>query len=297
MKLYPFQEEGMRYLFGNRRAYLADDMGLGKTPQAIVAARQVQPERTAILCPAIAVPMWEKRWKEWDGPGVPFVRSYSKLVANPSLAGTVADADLLILDEAHYLKSLYSKRSRFALTLANRAPWVWLLSGTPTPNHPGELYTVLLAVWPDLLREYGIDSYMAFLSRFTYFRPTEWGPKVYGARNVELLREIIGNVMLRRRLQDVALDLPPLRWESFPIEARGPGMPELDALGPDLITYGELPAESPYVATTRRLIGEYKAPFVAELLASELRSQAYEKIVVLAYHRSVLDILEPRLTA
>jgi SNF2 family DNA or RNA helicase len=300
MKLYPFQREGVQYLVGNRRAYLADEMGLGKTPQAIVAARQVQPERISVICPAIAEPMWRRRWAEWEGPGVPYVTSYAKLVSRPSRADIVADSDLLILDEAHYVKSIDSKRTRIALTLANRAERVWLLSGTPMPNHPGELYAPLRAVWPDLLRERDINSYADLLRRYTYCRPTPHGIKVFGLRPGTDLRELVQRVIFRRLLKDVALDLPPLRWEPYPMEVtyaeRDAIAEAVDAGDPDswgnMQVFGELPAESPHMATTRRLIGEAKAHGAGITISRELTDKAYDKIVVLAYHRSVLDTLQ-----
>ena len=45
----------------------------------------------------------------------------------------------------------------------------------------------------------------------------------------------------------------------------------------------------------RRLLGELKAPLVADQIYDEMEDGAYDAIVVMAYHRSVLDVLEHRL--
>jgi SNF2 family DNA or RNA helicase len=49
------------------------------------------------------------------------------------------------------------------------------------------------------------------------------------------------------------------------------------------------------LAELRRVIGEVKAPTIAGILADELRDQAYNKIVIFAYHHSVIEILQSEL--
>src|SRR5690606_8317857 len=55
-------------------------------------------------------------------------------------------------------------------------------------------------------------------------------------------------------------------------------------------------ADEASLSRLRKLLGVAKAPFVASVLKDELESGAYGKLVVLAHHRDVLDLLEDALS-
>lgn len=63
LKPYPFQEEGRDFLQANDHAFLADDMGVGKTVQAVIALRG---EPVLIVCPPVAVGVWERHLRDWS---------------------------------------------------------------------------------------------------------------------------------------------------------------------------------------------------------------------------------------
>ncbi len=66
MKLFPYQEDGVRHLTSSLPAsYLADKPGLGKTLQAITAATQLGAQSLLILCPAAIVSQWQAHVKSW----------------------------------------------------------------------------------------------------------------------------------------------------------------------------------------------------------------------------------------
>ncbi len=283
MNLYPYQEAGRDFLAGRTRAYLADRMGLGKSAQAITAARIVNPKHTIIVAPASAVPNWRAEWEMWEGPGEPQIISYS----SAALRDRQTYAPLVILDEAHYVKSPSAKRTRASLRLAQAAEYAWLLSATPMPNSPIELYPPIKYLWPEVLEELGIRTADEWMHRFCKVRRTQYGYKPYAVRNGAQLREILSRFMLRRMPEDVGLDLPPLRVDLH-------RLPEADA---DLSAYESMEAdERTYASSLRRVLGVAKAPAVARLIHEELSSKQYHKIVVLYYHREVGNILRQSLT-
>lgn len=288
-RLYPFQKVGAEFLYYNKRAYLADQMGLGKTVQAITAARAVGPERTLVVCPASAVPNWEHEWAEWDGPGTPEVISYSSLIRH----GIDRMPELVILDEAHYTKSPSAKRSRAALRIARKAEWAWLLSGTPMPNNPTELWTPIKYLWPEIAKAVGCSTKFEWMNKFTMWRPTPYGPKPYAVDNGALLRKHLNRIMLRRRLEDVGLELPPLRVDLVRLPKNRSVEKVLDAAREEL--QGDVPdeffSETDYTSTFRRILGTAKAPLIARQIIEELQDGAYNKIVVLYYHKDVRDAL------
>lgn len=314
MSLYPFQKTGVEYLWQRRRAYLADEMGLGKTPQVIVAANlldtiSARPSfRVLVLCPAIAVPVWEREWLMWEGTGTLEVVSYPWLALHPEYVHEKKSYhDLVILDEAQFCKSMDAKRTRAALVLASWADHAWCLSGTPLQNHFGELYPVIRALFPHVLPR-GVTSYDHFLDHFCETIDTPYGLKVLKLRPERLVeaKTITDRIMLRRVLDEVEMELPPLRWESVPLpkptaEQMALVSDVIEAMGntsyraiTQALDRGELPKEGPSVAQLRRAIGAAKAHVAADVLDEELSIEP-RKIVVMAYHRDVLDVLERKL--
>jgi SWI/SNF-related matrix-associated actin-dependent regulator 1 of chromatin subfamily A len=202
--------------------------------------------------------------------------------------GAPPSPDHLIVDEAHYCKNPQAKRTRAALKLANRSPRVWFLSGTPMPNHPGELYPVFRAVWPDLIPE-GIGGYLAWLDRFCHWTTNDYGSvKVYGAKNTALLRDMLDKIMLIRTAEDVALDLPEIRFEEMRVTVTE-DLPDADeAAVLQAVRRGE---QSKSTSELRHALGVEKAKAVVPVLLDELQDTTH-KLVVMAYHRKALDILE-----
>ena len=294
---------GRKYLASNRRAYLADELGLGKTAEGVCAMADIDARRPMVICPASVIPTWERNVRAWTPHRpMPTILSYdrARILGLDELLR--AAPDLLIVDEAHYCAHMSAERTRVVMGLANQTPWVWFLSGTPVRNHAGELYPVLRAVWPDQLRKAGVRDYRQFLDTFTVSVLTRYGPKVIRNRNAEMLRQLLEPVMLRRRLQDVALELPELRWESWyqnigddtvAINRVLQGIPGYEALRMSLM-HDEFPQDSPHLATLCRQVGVTKAVPAALALAEELDA-GLEKVVVMYYHRDVREILRREL--
>ena len=101
----------------------------------------------------------------------------------------------IIVDEAHKIKNIDSKRSQ-AIRAIN-IPHKILLSGTPMLNRPGELWALINYLNPSL-----VGAYDTFIRRYTYDKKT--------ARNVDELREILKPIMIRRTKKQVMKDLPPI---------------------------------------------------------------------------------------
>lgn len=290
--LYPFQREGVSFLRSHTRAYLADEMGLGKTVQAVVAAASVPGiETMLVVCPASAIPNWHHEAEAW-GRLRPVVLSYDRLRGSSVLAtATRAHGwDLVVLDEAHYCKTPSAKRTKAALAVATRARRAWLLSGTPLPNHPGELWPAVRALWPELVPD-GVRTAFQWFNHFCTWRMTDYGPRATGVKNGPEFRAIVNQFMLRRKTLGVGLDLPPLRTDLFRLPPDERFADALREFGDLRDPNGLLNPLEPSVARLRRFLGEYKAPRIAELLVEELRDGAYKQIVVFAHHLSVLGRL------
>ena len=288
MNLFPFQDTGARWLAARRFAYLADEMGLGKTPQAICAADLAGARAVSVVCPASVKANWEREIERWSlGLWDYDVRSYDAAVRHG-----LPRADTYIIDEAHYLKTPGAARTKTLLGAGSRlrdAQRIWALSGTPAPNHVGEMWT-----W---LRLFGATelAHRKFLEAHVNFRDTPYGPKVFGNKRgaLDQLGPTLEPLMLRRKKAEVLQDLPAIRWGDISLAQNVSNrFPSVDT---PLIVGDDLPAEDEHIARLRKLTGELKAAPLAAFLAEELQ-QTGEKIVVFAWHRAVLDILEQGLS-
>src|SRR4051812_48868587 len=180
-----YQDQGVAWIvqqLRDRRAVmLGDEAGLGKTRQALTAAVRLNAENILVICPAGARRVWQQeiqRWlPEWSGrvvlvepgfarDGLSLVPPLILVVGYDELSDTRSNVtpqlqsrlwDLLILDEAHYLKNpsnrtkaVYGRRGTSTGIQASAAR-VLLLTGTPTPNHAGEIYQHYRTLWPEAL--------------------------------------------------------------------------------------------------------------------------------------------------
>lgn len=302
MDLKPWQASGARFLAGRRHAILADEMRVGKTLTAIAAAQLVGARRILVACPAVARFNWASNFLEHlDVSSTLVLRKKDKPVQGTGVCITSYDLasaddfpgrwDVLICDEAHYLRNATAGRAQQLLGrdgLVHRAGFTWLLSGTPAVNHYGELWTALhvFGVYP--------KSYESFIREFCITQHTPYGPRVVGSTNHERLREFMGSVWLRRKLADVAPDMPRIVFETYVIEApRGWAAdfpPEVAAALESGDPVTALECLSEHTATVRRLVGTAKVPGAAELAAQDLDGNT-DKLVLFTYHRAVAEAL------
>ena len=309
--LFDYQKTGTEFLADNPAAFLADEQGLGKTIQVIAACDKLGLKKVVVICPAIAKINWRREFEKWSSVEREIkVFSYDKMTQSKEVRNEIAkfEPDVLVLDEAHYLKNRQAKRTRYIYGqfcrgdgLVRFADRVWLLSGTPIPNDVSDFWTHLKAIW-----QYPLN----FTDYTLYFCKTwngQFGLKVLGnkAERMGEFKTILSSIMLRRKSENVLTELPPLWWQDSVIEVQGwddmkhiEGDHERQAVELILqsaLTQKDLSTElndiAPHMASLRRLTALAKAKPVAAQLAGELKDNAYEKVVVFAYHRAALEAL------
>jgi len=335
MNLYPYQNEGVEFLASKRTALLADEMGLGKTAQAICAADELLAERILVVCPAVARPNWLREFQKWSLYKRPFniietmkdeidtkvstITSYDLAVRRISELNQ-GQWDVLILDEVHYLKSPNAKRTLVILGskgLVRCARYIWALSGTPMPNHAGELWLLCYTFGATRL------DYYQFTTEYCLF--TTDG-KILGTKNHDKLKALLSKMMLRRTGKQVNLQLPPIRISNvvvvgtkvqleehvsffsylYPVKEHDKLWRELDRQEARLKLMLEdeteeikklemLAALAQSVSSLRRFIGLQKVPMIAEMISQELVHYQYKKIVIFAHHQDVIESLRKRL--
>jgi len=294
LEQFGFQMEGSEWLMPRLRAMLADEMGLGKSNQAIVAARSLGLDRIVVVCPAVARLNWAREFESWwPGGPKPAIFSYDEVVRKGLRPGDFPGGiGLLILDEAHYLKTRIAKRTKLIYGgmarpgLAQLAERVWALTGTPTPNHLGEFWTHATMLWGETL------SYWQWITKYCLVHDKGWGPQVVGVR-AEMaaeFRDLVAPYVLRRRAADV-LDLPKVRWGKVLIQAKAPDKWDGRVLQDDQVEALLADASGSELATLRRLTGEAKAVPVGRYVMEMLESDPGAKVLVFGYHKKVIQAI------
>jgi superfamily II DNA or RNA helicase len=219
---YAYQWDGVAFLARTGRALLADEMGLGKTGQAILAAAALRhasrPARgVTVVCPASLRGGWQEEVHRWLGEDTVLLEGPA-----PARARTIASRprwlvthyeqvirdhrhhqahppDLLIIDEAQRAKGLWTRTARILKSI--RARYLFALTGTPLENRLEEAYSIAQLIDQRLLPPlWQLDR--------DHFVRDEKQRRVVLYRGLGALRSRLAPAFLRRRKEDVALDLP-----------------------------------------------------------------------------------------
>ena len=248
-----YQRAGIAYALERRATIIGDEMGLGKTIQAIgVINADPAIKRILVICPASLRINWMReleRWLvrrktigmavggdwPWPDPSVMIINYDVLKRHHDKLRETTWD--LLIVDEAHYLKNEKAQRTvevlgRKASKRKNKktgkmdpVPAVkpiparrrLYLTGTPIVNRPIELHPILKSIDP---AEWG--SYFKFGIEYCNGHQTRWGWNFNGASNLEeLQRKLRTTCMIRRLKKDVLTELPAKRRQVIELPADG----------------------------------------------------------------------------
>jgi len=122
------------------------------------------------------------------------------------------DYNLVICDEAHYLKNSGSKRTKLVKKMFNEVSKKILLSGTAIKNRTEELFSLLNFIDP---KEW--DNFHSFGLRYCAGYESNFGWDYKGASNLEELFQRISPYFLRRLKSDVLKDLPPKTFTVLPL--------------------------------------------------------------------------------
>ncbi|HAY81293.1 MAG TPA: helicase [Planctomycetaceae bacterium] len=202
---FPYQYEGVAFLYPRFSAVLADEMGLGKTMQAITSVRLLlcssEVKSVLFICPKPLVTNWQREFAlwapeipvaviegdqqtrawQWRDPRAPVkIANYELLVRDQETVGSTCEFDLVILDEAQRIKNRNSATSRVVRSIQRTRSWA--LTGTPIENSADDLVGI-----------------------FEFLSPGYLSPGMEARRMGPAVRDYI----LRRTKDMVLTDLPP----------------------------------------------------------------------------------------
>ena len=207
-ELRRYQEWGVKYILHQQRVLLGDEMGLGKTIQAIatmVSLRNTGATHFFIVCPASVLPNWckeiaqksklrvtkvhglgrDKALTEWFNTGGAAVTTYETI----SSLDFPEDFrfDLIIVDEAHYIKNASTRRAVNVKKLCLYTSRMLFMTGTALENKVDEMVALIDILQPEVAFQIRNLTFMASAPQF---------------------REKIAPVYYRRKREDVLTELP-----------------------------------------------------------------------------------------
>jgi SNF2 family DNA or RNA helicase len=216
---FPYQLEGVAFLYPRHAAILADEMGLGKTMQAITAIRLLlhagELRSVLLVCPKPLVTNWQREFHHW-APEVPLtvvegeqarrrwqwqlaeapvkIANYELLHRDRELlVAPGTHFDLVVLDESQRIKNRSSSTSQIVRSIPRDRNWA--LTGTPVENSPDDLVGIFEFLSPGYLNSDMKPRRMGALASDYVLRRTkdkvltELPPKMFRDADVTLTSE------------------------------------------------------------------------------------------------------------
>ena len=215
MELFNYQKQGIEFLVSKHGGMLLDEQGLGKTIQALEAVKKTNAKVLVIVCPAIMRGTWSHHVANLIPTNIQVVINsyewYVKLDNYKSLLKSIKGKRVaVIVDEAHYIKTPTSKRTKTVQHLLSLDNIVFkvLLTGTPVTRDVDDLYTQLKVFYPDFCR-----SIFEYRKKYMKCIHSYFGDIYKGFKDDYSRQEIIKylkSCSLRRTKKSAGLNLPSI---------------------------------------------------------------------------------------
>lgn len=209
--LRKYQDWGVRYSLHQKNVLLGDEMGLGKTIQAIcvmVSLFNNGGTHFLVVCPAAVMMNWirevqkmsdldameihgsdkDQEFLKWQKFGGVAVTTFETTSAILKMSDNFT-IDLLVVDEAHYIKNPDAARSKNVSAIAKKTRRNLFMTGTAMENRVEEMINLISVLNPNIANQ--LKTVTAGFS----------APK---------FRELVIPVYYRRKRSDVLTELPEL---------------------------------------------------------------------------------------
>jgi len=325
-EVLPYQREAVNFaLRRGGRVLLADEMGLGKTAQALTLCSQFPSDfPLLVVCPSSLRGNWREEASRWlpsivSNPDrhIQVVRKGSDKLRREARV-VIVSYDLIaqqeafqqsahgkkyrvvICDEAHFLKTPSSQRSKALRPILQETRRCALLTGTPALAKASELYPLLDCLLPGVL-----PSHNEFCKRYCNEKTLRLGKRHVkqweGCRLGDELYAVLDAVMVRRFKKEVLSQLPAKRRQRVVLDRLSNEQGVLKELREKMSAFGcqreegELQGGKNGAAATElfRLTGLAKVDAVAEYVQYLVEAEC--RFLLFAHHHAVMDTLQQKL--
>ena len=234
---YDYQDYGIRFMIDKilQEGFVlnADDVGLGKTIQTIATMKwfieNKGVNKILIICKKSIKKQWIDEINKFTDIGITFVmdktgdtpakrkKAYDVFSVNPQgilvtnyhtfLNDTALfqrmKIDFVVIDEVHSVKARTGKLNNNIAKITYGKPTVFL-TGTPIMSKPEDIFGIIQMVSPNYF-----GKWTNFAKKFlTIDNNSVFGSRVVGAKNLDELRTLIQNIVIRRTEYEVSIQLP-----------------------------------------------------------------------------------------
>lgn len=244
-KPYPFQKVGIKFMLEAMTNHqsgilLADDMGLGKSFQSLAVIQILRQEKKIscclIICPASVKGSWQdeiqthigekpiiiegnlsKRlelYKEFSkGTSFYLVINYDLLRKDAThISNLLPKKTLIVADETIRIKNPVAKQTKAVKILPSL--YRIALTGFPIANTVSDLWSQMDFVKPNWMSRWAFEDKFLVKTLMPFKSPKGREIKIVtGSRNLNLLKEIIEPMHIRRLKSEVLKDLPAKTFE------------------------------------------------------------------------------------
>lgn len=325
-KLEPHQVTACKFALTRNRAYLALDPGRGKTIVSAVVFNSLQPNTAGLfICEAFMRETIIEEFQKWTPYKVADVRkdTRSKIAVCPDsvlFKSETTDAiqawalhheadqkDLILfIDEAHRYKSDTAKRTRALFDeVHDLFDRVVYLSGTPMPNRPIELFSILDKAAPEVI---DFCSKHKFALKYcdakidTIFLKNRFGKVIkkdvwdYTGTHDENFEKLVARMkekfMIRQRSNTSAVSDILLVSDKLPPKVLSLEKKLLAENSPEDLMKEEL--QNPHYMTYRKLLGPLKAKPTAQVV-NDILKNTDDKVLLFAIFTDTIEALKKEL--
>jgi SWI/SNF-related matrix-associated actin-dependent regulator 1 of chromatin subfamily A len=313
ISLLPFQQElketQLQILSKFGAVLNACEMGLGKTAMTIATLIEMKPARVLVVAPSSLRFNWLQEFLKWSDKAEEYTQVITSLkdtlqnkkitiisynmLSHPRMLAMLKkyQPSVIVIDEAHYIKSASSKRTKACLGLVQYCKAkAFFLTGTPITNKPLDLFPLLQFFNSRGLNSYDLSSYWPFVRKYCDAKQGRFGWIVDGASNIPELKGILSNIMVRKEKAEVLKELPDKIIRVIPIvfdEARARKYAlETEQLVKEPFDITKIKFDE-HIASARAKLGELKIEPAIEHIKSVVEQKG--KVVVFAWHKKVID--------
>ncbi|MEM4655265.1 MAG: DEAD/DEAH box helicase [Thermosphaera sp.] len=196
MELRPYQVEIVRRALAYPGFGIFCEQRTGKTLIALSIAQARKPRRLLIVCPKIAIPVWESHLAKSELTCEVRILTYQSLWPHRHEIAKWAP-QMIIADESHKLKGHMTYQSRALRFIGRRAQWRLALTGTPIAQGYQDAWAQMDFIDPTVF-----GRWRDFKERYLIYGGFE-NRKIVGYRNTSELIERFNSRFFRVTLDEV----------------------------------------------------------------------------------------------
>lgn len=243
--IFQFQKEAVYKMILKKKCLNASSMGIGKSLQGLAAMSFFKNNKKGdvIICPGYLRKNWEQEAKLWlpesTHKDIVIINKAGKKEISQAIRtllhhkGTIIISydmcanifeklkpglrkgkiwNTVLLDESHFVKDSKTKRFKMLHGVIKDSEQTFLLSGTPSPNRPKELFAQFALMYPKVFNNFRTFAFRYCAAFFDYFK--NFNDR--GFSNIEELSYLMSKLVIRLRREDVLDDLPEkLRYKQI----------------------------------------------------------------------------------